>query len=1525
MPPPVRRVQEDKPDYNSASIATLECIVETITFHNEDNGYSIIKVTPQETNTKGSKARAQDDRIAVIGSFPMKPVEGESLRLYGLWTKHPKHGHQFKMERYETIRPATAAAIEKYLGSGLVKGIGPKTATIIVKKFGEKTLDIIEFKPERLMEVKGMGEKRVAMIAATWTEQKEVRNIMLFLQGHGVTPTYAVKIYRTYKERSIEVVERNPYQLATDIWGIGFKSADKIALNIGMALDSPERLQAGLTYVLNQEMDGAGHCFLPREDLIVAAHNELTPSVPGVKKPSPPTGEEYEKLDTSLRTMVEKNLLIAETADREGQEVTAIYTPSIHTTEKAVAHRIHTLLNSPWRQKPKPEELDKLMESLPSAAQLSDEQRTAVRRALVEPIMVLTGGPGVGKCVVGDTLVLGKDGLKPIKDYWGDAPEIPDSFRACEVDVIGRQGIAKTSHAYFGGLRETRKIRTELGFELEGTPNHRIWAMTENGPDWVQMGDLKVGQSVAFHSGQKLWDGENTFDELDKPKELTAEQVNAIRLLARETADCEHDSIPDIAFSSCEAGDYYIRVLLPLLGTAKWVKANRWSTYSVSTLTNFEIKSSNRKFLQQIQFLLLNLCVASKLYGESLSYTRGDSPCTKQGFYWDKIEDITPSENVVYDLTIPGDHSFIANGFVNHNTFTTNVIVAALEKMGKRIQIAAPTGRAAKRASEVTGKDAKTIHRMLVFDPEKRGFKHGPDEPLELDVLVIDESSMLDISLTHNTIRAVPDGAQIIFVGDVDQLPSVGPGNVLFDLIRSERVPVARLTQVFRQAASSQIITNAHAINKGKMPDLLPPSAIKESNADCIFLPMEEFADNGEESVEDMREKTYDAALKKIAAVVSVSLPKLGFKRDEITVLVPMQRGALGAKNLNEVLQSVLNPPMPSKKEHKRGPLVLREGDRVMQRVNNYDKNVFNGDVGYILSIDTEESVMVIDYPEGPVEYDFVDTDQITHAFVLTIHKCLPKGEKIRLKERGFVPIEEVKTGDLVETGTGEYKPVVNTFATGKKPVYRLTTRSGFTLHCSAAHPIFVATKEKTPHWIRAEDLTPLHYAAIARRVTSGSDVALPVCGWIGSEKPAKTATIPTLPMVLDEELAYLLGVIIGDGSYRDIKDRTVDITSQDEVILQTVTQTFEKFGLRVCRYQPKNKPAARVYVVSRAFRHWLLQLGLGYSKATEKTIPAFIFGAPPSVRAALLRGLFDTDGSAGRGTSSQCCFITTSVTLGKQVQQLLLSLGIIALRRKEVTAWCISVGGTSIHAFQKHVGFTIGYKKERLADIITASEKTGAKTNIDHIPFGANIAKSMLELCKQTNNTYPPVLWYAIRRGQIQMSYKHLREMQIEAQKVNISPSQLCVINETLQSNLFYDPVIFIEKLDQEEEMFDIEVGDIHSFVSENGFICHNSQGSEYPACLIVLHTSHYMLLQRNLVYTALTRAKKMGVFFGSKNAISMAVKNRNVVPRNTRLAERIQDLSQDLGSRSLSRKPGQEGSGQIELPTPPLPGRLF
>ncbi len=488
MPNPLmnNRVRESGGgDGYNGEVATLECVIERVTFHNSENGYSVVKVAPAE-----AKSRAKGDVITVLGSFT-NPVIGESLCCYGQWIKHPQYGPQFKMERYETVRPATAAAIEKYLGSGMVKGIGPVMAKRIVDKFGEQALDIIETTPQKLTKVSGIGEKRIEKIKAAWDEQREVRTIMLFLQGHGVSPTFAVKIYRHYKERAIEVVEQNPYQLATDIWGIGFKSADKIAQNIGIAPDAPERLQAGLIYVLNEEMDGGGHCFLPEDHLLKKACEIL--------------GAEQAPVERALDELVASERLIAETVELLGTSDTAIYTPSIHTTEKAVADRINTLLTSPWRMRPKPAEIDAAVEGVPSYDTLSDEQGQAVRRALSEPLMVLTGGPGTGKCVTGDSLVLSRAGVHPLEAHWGGAELEPDSFREHVVKVVAKNKVTPTSHAYFGGVRETVRVRTHLGLELEGTPNHRLWAMTENGPDWVRMDAVTEGTYVAIRRGDDVW------------------------------------------------------------------------------------------------------------------------------------------------------------------------------------------------------------------------------------------------------------------------------------------------------------------------------------------------------------------------------------------------------------------------------------------------------------------------------------------------------------------------------------------------------------------------------------------------------------------------------------------------------------------------------------------------------------------------------------------------------------------------------------------------------------------------------------------------------------------------------------------------------------------------------------------------------------------------------------------------------------------------------------------------------------
>ena len=658
-----------------AKLDTLEGVIERITFHNEENGYTVARLLPPNAR----------DVITILGNFS-NPVVGESLLCYGTWIRHAQWGRQMQVARYEVVRPATAFAIEKYLGSGMVKGVGPVTAKRIVDKFGEDALDVIENHPQKLLTVQGIAKKTLAKITQAWQDQREVKNIMLFLQSHGVSPAYAVKIYRAYGGKSIEVVEKNPYQLASDIWGIGFKSADKIARAIGIAEDDPRRIEAGVVYVLNEAVESGGNAYLTQKELEDKANEILA------------VGD----VATAIQTLSASGRLVCEPAAFLGETEIAIYPPSLHTTEKGLAERIKRLLSSPLKQ-PDPEKFDPWLSNLldKGGFPLSDEQREAVKTALLSRFSVLTGGPGTGK------------------------------------------------------------------------------------------------------------------------------------------------------------------------------------------------------------------------------------------------------------------------------TTATNAVVAAFEGLKKEVLLASPTGRAAKRLAEVTGREARTVHRLLEFDPEQRGFKRGPDSPLECDVLIVDESSMLDMVLTYSLLKAVPDQAQVVFVGDVDQLPSVGPGNVLRDLIDSGSVPVARLTQVFRQAAESLIITNAHAINSGRMPSLPPPSA----NKDCAYLNAEEA-----EEVAD-----------KVVAVVAKSLPKRGFAPGDIQVLTPMQRGSAGAAYLNTRLQETLNPARPGVDEVQRGARLFRVGDRVMQIVNNYDKSVYNGDIGAVLAVNHEESILTVGFQDvngiNEVIYEFTDMDELTMANAVSIHK----------------------------------------------------------------------------------------------------------------------------------------------------------------------------------------------------------------------------------------------------------------------------------------------------------------------------------------------------------------------------------------------------------------------------------------------------------------------------------------------------------------------------------------------------------
>lgn len=638
----------------------LRCVVERITYRNEENGYTVIKC----------KAKNYSDLVTVVGAMPDAHV-GSVLSLEGFWKIDSKYGRQFSAEKWEETLPATVYGIEKYLGSGLIKGVGPKFAKRIVQKFGKDTLDVIEEQPDLLIEVEGIGRVRVERIKNSWQEQKEIKNIMLFLQGHEVSTSHATKIFKTYGRESIAVVKENPYRLADDIWGIGFKTADTIAGKLGIEKDRFIRLRSGILYTLNK-LSESGHCFAVREQLIDTAVKLLDVESP--------------ELEITLDEMLRTGDVIR---DEE-----AIYLPPFYFSEVGCAKRLLNLLEA---KREIDSDVNVVMEKVIRQTGISyDEiQMEAIRTAFVSKVMVLTGGPGTGK------------------------------------------------------------------------------------------------------------------------------------------------------------------------------------------------------------------------------------------------------------------------------TTTTLGIISAYRESGAQIILAAPTGRAARRMSEATGMEAKTIHRLLEYKPPE-GYQRNEENPLKGDVLILDECSMIDIILMYNLLKAVPEHMTLILVGDTDQLPSVGAGNVLKDIIESERVPVVRLTRIFRQAQGSRIIMNAHRINKGEPVDM-------RGGKDSDFF----FAE----------EETNEGIVERLVKYCTVNLPKY-YQVDalrDIQVLTPMQRGVTGAANLNQILQQAMNPEGPALR---RGGTQYRLRDKVMQIRNDYDKEVFNGDIGTVVRVDLEDRELVVNFDGREISYDVTELDELTLAYATTIHKA---------------------------------------------------------------------------------------------------------------------------------------------------------------------------------------------------------------------------------------------------------------------------------------------------------------------------------------------------------------------------------------------------------------------------------------------------------------------------------------------------------------------------------------------------------
>ena len=734
---------------------TLQGILERIVYEHPDTGYTVGRLS----------ARDYAELITVVGNLAsINP--GESLLLRGEWVDNPRYGRQFQIERYETILPANVVGLRKYLGSGLIKGIGPKMAALIVRKFGMDTMDVIENEPDKLARVPGIGQKRVEMIKEAWEAQREIKNVMLFLQSHDVSTAHAAKIYKTYGNDALLIVTENPYQLADDIYGIGFVTADTIAQKLGIDKDAPQRVEAGIKYVLSQKAD-EGHVFQHRGELIGACQTMLE--------------QEPEAIEQGISALIEKEEIIN-----------------------------------------------------PSFTDFSD----------------------------------------------------PDE----------QVSIDETQDDY----------------------------------------DISSQQSVSVSREEELSDTDTTSLSTDN-RQLITDNYSAIYLAP-------------FYYAELGVANQFLRLLSGHGQHLKHGKLEDETTYT-EALTRLE---------------------------------------------WDMRIRFAPQQREAIHTAMTTPTMILTGGPGTGKTTTVVGMIRLFAAQGRRITLTAPTGRAAKRLSETTGSEAKTIHRLLEFSPQINSFKRNRQNPLDTDVVIVDETSMVDLVLMNRLMQAIRPSTTVILIGDVDQLPSVGAGNVLKELIDSQKIPVIQLTEIFRQAQESLIVTNAHRINKGDFPELT-------GDVDRNFFFIEE---------EDP-----EAITELICSLIADRLPEHYDYHpiDDIQLLCPMRRGVLGTENLNKRLQEVLNIEYPAPAthplqkarfgvdNHEGSPLHgqvsyasgqsrtvggFRVGDKVMQIRNNYDYDVFNGDIGRVIDIEHIDKKVHIQYPDKQVVYDTADLGELVLAYATTIHKA---------------------------------------------------------------------------------------------------------------------------------------------------------------------------------------------------------------------------------------------------------------------------------------------------------------------------------------------------------------------------------------------------------------------------------------------------------------------------------------------------------------------------------------------------------
>lgn len=812
-------------------------------------------------------------------------------------------------------------------------------------------------------------------------------------------------------------------------------------------------------------------------------------------------------------------------------------------------------------------------------------------------------------------------------------------------------------------------------------------------------------------------------------------------------------------------------------------------------------------------------------------------------------------------------------------TGKTTILKAVVElaiRQNLHLTCMTPTGISAKKLAMTIQYDAYTIHRRLGF----RGNQWICNEanPYDTDIAIIDESSMIDQEVFYRLMAALKSRTHIIFVGDQDQLPSVSAGNVLKELINSGEVPTVRLETIFRQEEASDIIKVAHQVRNGDTNlELFKP----DPKADVFFMRMKDPAE--------------------IEKIIVALAQKFKDKRRLFQIITPRNEGPLSVASLNETLQNILNPPDQRLKEINCGPFLIRVGDRVIVRKNDYELEVFNGDIGKVIDISGGHIGIDIDNRMVAIKLDLV-AEKIRLAYAITIHKCV-SNECLVFCPDGMKKMGQIQNNSAAITKKGNAEKIVDRYETFLEETI-LETRCGFTISVSSDHPLLIGDEEGD-RWVQTDSIKKGHYACISRKIIEGKPINNSFqnrTGLFNSKHNRQYHRIPIkLPEYVTTDLSWMLGALVGDGCYTSKKDGTVEfICPKSPYLMEKMRHIWINLNLNVSEHKKKGRLHS-IYTTSLNFRSWLEEIGLDYVKAPKKKSPEMIFEATIPNRSAYIRGLFDTDG--GVDNSLQMRFTTSSEKLAHQIHLLLLSLGIISsCKLQSKKHFKVTVSGKDTCLFFHKINFEEPFKKDKLAVIIGRLRKKEWKTNKDKVPYGKKIANTLWGVIKKKDAKGKGLFTQSfrkiacrlslVRNGRSMMS-RYLLNSAIKHAKnqgVIVPPW----IKKHAERDFFYDPITKIEYNNQKIEMSDIKVERDHSFIC-NGFVCHNSQGLEYPYIILPFINQHgKKLLQRNLLYTAVTRAREKVIVLGHGSALERAINNASVSKRNTILGERICQCSQ-------------------------------